>query len=273
MSTCSTNIEISVLLPTRGRTEALDRSLVSLIDNSTEPKSVEYLLGFDNDDSETFEWFLENIADKINSAESFYTCMGFKRLGYLQLNRYVNELARIAKGRWLFFWNDDAIMQTPGWDAVIRQHTDFSVLRIPTHNHHPYAIFPIVPKEWYELFGYLSPHQISDAWISQVAYMLNIVKNIPVEVVHDRHDLTGNNKDKTFEQRLMYEGNPRHPKDFNHADWRRQRFVDAAKIALYLRNQGRDMTWFERVLNGTQDPWEKMTSLEYDPNQQLGIQK
>jgi hypothetical protein len=65
-----------------------------------------------------------------------------------------------------------------------------------THNRHPYSIFPIVPKEWYNLIGHLSLHQLNDAWLSQIAWMLDIVKQIPVEVLHDRADLTGNNKDE-----------------------------------------------------------------------------
>ena len=267
------SIEISVLLPTRGRTTALSDSIMTLVDNTTNPETVEYLLAFDNDDIESYQWFQENIADKIDQAGSSYTCLGFEPMGYIRLNEYVNHLAKVAKGRWLFFSNDDAIMHSSGWDAVIADKKEFAVLRIPTHNQHPYAIFPIVPKEWYTLFGYLSPHQINDAWISQVGYMLDIVVNIPLEVTHDRHDLTGNNKDETFQSRIMLEGNHYDPRDFNYVTWRKRRMRDAAVIAQYLKSQGRDISWFENVLNKRQDPWEKMTGPEYDPNKQLAILK
>lgn len=262
-------IDISILLPTRGRTNALADSVLSLVENSAQPERVEYLLAFDNDDQESYEWFEENVAPKIDAAGSTYTCIGFEPIGYVRLNEYVNHLAKQSSGRWLMFWNDDAIMHSKGWDTIVAEQKDFAVLRIPTHNEHPYAIFPIVPKEWYEIFGYLSAHQISDAWISQIGYLLDIVVNIPIEVTHDRHDLTGNNKDETYTSRIMLEGNPDHPFDFNYIDWRRRRIVDASKIAQYLNAQGRDMTWFENVMNKKQDPWEKMTGPEYDPNQQL----
>ena len=160
-------------------------------------------------------------------------------------------------------------MLSQGWDERIAEVKKFRVLRIPTHNQHPYAIFPIVPRAWTDLFGYMSAHQLSDSWVSQVGYLLDIVHNIDVEVLHDRFDITGNNKDSTWENRPMLEGNPNDPRDFNHVNWRNRRVSDAHKIAQYLKSQGEDMTWFDNVLKGTQDPWAKMTSPEYDPNKQI----
>lgn len=263
------SVEISVLLPTRGRTDALEYSIASLVNKSSRPESVEYLLAFDDDDRNSSDWFLKHVAPKIEKAGSQYTSFEFPRLGYVRLNEYVNALAKAAVGRWLMFWNDDAVMNSPGWDRTIAAETGFKVLRMPTHNEHPYAIFPIVPNTWYELFGYLSAHQISDAWISQIAYMLDIIKNIDVDVTHDRHDLTGNNQDTTYQERIMLEGRPNDPKDFNHLSWRNRRFEDAYKIFEYLKSQETDVSWFEAVLNRTQDPWEKMCGPEYDPNKQL----
>jgi hypothetical protein len=99
--------------------------------------------------------------------------------------------------------------------------------------------------------------------------MVDIVVNIDVDVTHDRFDLTGNNNDETFNNRPMLEGNPGHPKDFNFISWRNHRLSDCRKIAEYLKSQGEDISWFTNILNGSQDPWEKMVSPEYDPNQQI----
>jgi hypothetical protein len=264
------NPTISILLPTRGRTEALDRSIMSLIKSAAEPEKLQILIAFDSDDTESVDYFIKNIQSNIEIHNVRYTCLSFDPLGYIRLNEYVNGLANIATGDWLMFWNDDAIMESEDWDKEIIKHTgNFCCLRMPTHNEHPYAIFPIVPKKWFELFGYLSAHQISDAWISQISYMLDIVRNINVKVIHDRHDLTGNNKDDTFENRPMLEGNPNNPIDFNHYNWRDRRIRDAIKINEYLKTIGQDTEWFKNILAGKQDPWEKMCGLEYDPNKQL----
>jgi hypothetical protein len=164
-------------------------------------------------------------------------------------------------------------MESQDWDQRIREVQDFRVLRIPTHRSHPYAIFPIVPRAWYDLFGYISAHQLSDSWVSQIAYMLDIMQNIDVTVTHDRFDLTGNNKDDTWQNRPMLEGRPEDPRDFNHITWRNRRMNDAARICEMLEQQGYSMPWFRGVIAGTQDPWAKMVSAEYDPNRQLQLFK
>ena len=265
---------ISVLLPTRGRTESLGRCLRTLVDTASAPHSLEILIMFDDDDAQGQTYFQQHLADEINWRGATYVVMQMPRLGYIRLNEYLNALAAEATGSWLFFWNDDAIMETEGWDDRIRDHDGhFRVLRMPCNRDHPYAIFPILPAEWFEIFGYISAHQITDAWVSQIAYMLDIMQNIDVKVTHDRHDLTGNNGDSTFQERVMLEGRPNDPRDFNHITWRNRRTNDAARICERLEQRGQDMSWFRAVIAGRQDPWAKMTSAEYDPNRQLAVFK
>ena len=263
------SIDITVLLPTRGRTRALDTSLRSLIGLADDPSSVEILLAFDRDDTGSSNYFQEHIAPWITEQGTGFTAYCYDRLGYLRLNEYINSLCRSAQGQWLFFWGDDAIMESQGWDREIRACEDFRVLRIPTHNQHPYAIFPIVPRAWFEVFGYFSPHQLNDTWVSQVGYMMDIIQNIPVTVTHDRFDITGNNNDTTYQNRPMLEGNPQDPRDFNHSSWRQRRIQDCERLAQHLESRAQDTSWWQTVKAGKQDPWAKMCSLEYDPNNQV----
>lgn len=266
--------DIAVVLPSRRRNEMLDSSLMSLLDNAADPKRIQFLLAFDNDDPESIEYFKNTIAPRLDAAGAGWMAVECPRYGYGRLHEYINQLAEFASAHWIFFWNDDAQMLSKDWDLRISEHNgDFKCLRIPTHNCHPYAIFPIVPREWYLLFGYLSLHQLSDAWISQVSYILGIMKNINVDVIHDRHDLTGNNKDDTFDERIIYEANPQDPRDFNYVSNRSRRFRDATRLAWFLKQRGDDISWFERVIAGEQDPWELMMSPEFDPNQQIAFVK
>ena len=265
--------DISVLLPTRGRTDALKRSLLSLADQANDTANFDIWLAFDHDDTESFQWFQQNIAPELTDRGVKFTAMGFDRLGYIRLNEYLNALARQAQGQWFLFWGDDAVMQSEDWDLRILEVNRFRILRMPTHNQHPYAILPIIPRRWFDLFGYISAHQLTDSWVSQVAYMLDIMHDIDVEVLHDRFDLTGNNHDDTWQNRPMLEGRPSDSRDFNHVSWRRRRFEDAQKIATMLLEQGEDLTWFENVCQHKQDPWEKMCGPEKDPNKQMSRHK
>ena len=259
---------ISLLLPTRGRKEALKRSILSAVNTADDIDSFQVLIGFDDDDTATVDYFTTELQPELDQLGVNYQAHVFAPMGYIRLNEYVNGLARHSDADWLVFWNDDAIMETPGWDTVIADHTgEFKVLAFHTHNDHPYSIFPIVPRAWFELFGYLSPHQISDAWLSQQAYVLDIWKRIDVHVTHDRFDLTGNNNDEIFEKRPMLEGNPTNPRDFHHKSWHDRRVADLIKLITYMKSQGLDCGFAEAVFAGKQNPWEKLQA--NDPNNQM----
>jgi hypothetical protein len=159
-------------------------------------------------------------------------------------------------------------MNTDQWDQEILKYNDqFRLLSVWTHNQHPYSIFPIVPKKWYDIVGHLSQHSLNDAWLSQIAYMLDIFQRIDILVTHDRNDLTGNNNDQTYHRREILEGNPTDPRDFNHDSARQQRLNDAAKLATWMQDQGMDLSFFVAVCEGRQDPWAKARL--NDPNRQL----
>ena len=260
--------KISILLPTRGRTKTLQRSLESLITRANHINDLELRLGFDDDDNESLDYFSTVLQPWLDSTNIDYTAMLFKPMGYGRLNEYVNGLAANTNSDWFFFWNDDAVMQTQGWDSVIVGYTgQFKLLSFCTHNMHPYSIFPIVPRTWYDLLGYISPHPTQDGWVSQQAYMLDIYQRIDVDVLHDRFDLTGNNNDDIFNNRPMLEGKPNDPRDFHSKEMIDLRHVDCAKLAAHMRRQGISTEFFENIFKGTQDPWQRLA--ENDINSQM----
>jgi len=261
--------DIAILLPTRGRAEMMERSVKSVFELAANPSRVQIMFGFDNDDAIGTTHFEKELQPWLDQQGVNYTAMSCVPMGYIRLNEYVNELARNSDANWLVFWNDDAVMQTQNWDQEITKHTgEFKLLAFHTHNDHPYSIFPIVPRKWLDLLGYLSPHQISDAWLSQQAYMLDIWQRIKVDVLHDRHDLTGNNNDQTFQNRPMLENNPKDSRDFHSIQQLDLRHQDCAKIAAYLQNTcGKDMSFFVNIFNGSQNPWQRL--IENDIHKQM----
>ena len=261
---------IAVLLPTRGRTDALSRSVIGLVNRAVMLDKIQLMFAFDNDDEVGKTHFAEHLQPWLDAKGVDYTAMEFEPLGYGRLNEYINALARESSADWLFFWNDDAIMDSSGWDKIIASHTgEFKLLAVHTHKDHPYSIFPIVPRAWLDTLGYLSPHPLTDAWLSQVAYKLDIWERIPVHVTHDRHDLTGNNQDETFKARNMsqLEGNPNNPKDFHNPKWITLRINETEKLGQWMQSQGLDTSWWASIKAGTQDPWEKLKA--NDVNDQM----
>jgi hypothetical protein len=260
--------KIAILLPTRGRTEALTRSLIGLLEKADDLDTIQVLLGMDTDDAVGIAHFQQELQPQLDQLGVDYIAMTFEPMGYSQLHDYVNTLARNSSADWMFFWNDDAVMETSGWDTEIVQHTgEFKLLAVHTHNDHPYSIFPIVPRAWLDLIGHLSLHSMNDAWLSQNAYCVDIWKRIEVNVLHDRADLTGNNLDSTYKQRELLEGNPSNPRDFHHPAQSRLRMQECDKLDEYLKSIEQGNDWWSRVKAGNQDPWQKLR--ENDPHGQM----
>ena len=221
-------MNISILLPTRKRLKLLKKSVDSLINNARNPEKLQFLFGVDEDDNETFLYLKR-------SKYPNQLALQFKPIGYENLHKYNNTLAGYATGKWIMFFNDDAIMDTKNWDDKIMDFEDeFCLLRFKEQTNHPYSIFPCFPKEWYYLLDHISLHGQNDAWLSEVAYLLNIMRDVDIEVTHDRADITGNNNDETFRARKYNEGNPQDPNDLHHVRMVKLRYKDALKINWYL---------------------------------------
>jgi hypothetical protein len=260
--------DIAVILPTRGRTTALLRSIMSLVTRTRNLDRIQFFIGLDEDDPVGIDYWQKEVEPLLVKRNANFTAMLFEPLGYIRLNEYVTEMAKHSNSRWIMFWNDDAIMESQNWDEEIMKYEgQFKILAVHTHREHPYSIFPIVPHDWIDLFGYMSPHQLSDAWISQVAYMLDIFERIPVWVTHDRYDLTGNNNDATYNNRPQLENQPNNPDDFHSEKWHARRVNDAERLSKLLESRGIDQTWWTRCKSGEQDPWVKLSA--NDINKQM----
>ena len=260
--------DIAMLLATRGRTDSLGRSIRSLINLADHSNRLQLMFAFDNDDAAGSEYFQKELQPWMDQRELNYTAMQFDRQGYHRLHVYNNKLAEHTDARWLMIWNDDAVMETKSWDSeILKYEGQFKLLAVHTHKDHPYSIFPILPRKWYELLGYISPHSVQDGWLSQQAYMLDIMERIPVWVLHDRADITGNNNDATFRERASLEGRPHDPNDFHSVKQMELRHRDRGKLAEYMHGQGLDLEFFKKIWTGEQDPWEKLA--QNDVNKQM----
>ena len=189
---------ISVILPTRKRVEALTRSLNSLKNTAKDADSYEVVIAFDDDD-------LDSKKDIESAFPNIHTIV-FPHVGYKYLHEYYNRLAAESRGDWLFVWNDDAIMETQGWDSLIEESDKNSCIG-PTNidkNGRIYQIeilFPIVPRKYFATLGHLSLNRHTDSWIYYIYHTLDRILRPDIRVRHDRPDLGGGNDDETYKSR------------------------------------------------------------------------
>jgi hypothetical protein len=263
--------DICIILPTRGRTTALKKSLESLFSLAAQKNKIQLILAFDRDDYLGLGYFNDILKHWLGEQLINYSVLITQRFGYEKLNRYCNIMANMAQADWIFMWNDDAIMQTKSWDRQIAKYTgQFKVLSVITNNEHPYSIFPIIPQAWVKVLGRVARHQLNDTEVSQMAYLLDIFQRIPVYCVHDRADLTGNNKDTTFDERYYHEGDPNDPEDFRNPDFYKKRIQDMQRLAHYMKVVGLDTSWWESCIKGeNKEPFAKLAA--NDPNKQVNI--
>jgi hypothetical protein len=173
-----TGIEISVLCPTRHRPELLRRSYESLVNLAADPGQVELMTATDPDDSD-FE------AGHPYDMEQTIWWTAPERYGYQRLHEYYNALARYARGQWLMLWNDDAVMLTPGWDAVI--HAQQPGVLWPLADYAPgINTFPLLPAAWAHHLGHVSLDQSADMWVYEIGRLTGTQRRIPVTVLHER---------------------------------------------------------------------------------------
>jgi hypothetical protein len=160
---------ISVLCPSRERPELLKRSVESLRD--TARSSFELLVAADHDDRAT-----ASAADGMGAL-----VLVMERAGYDRLHEYYAALAEMSTGDWLLVWNDDAVMQTPGWDQIIENVPPEVLIANLGTTHSPLCCLPAVRRSAVDALGRFStanPH--CDTFWQDVGSLTGTIAPVPV---------------------------------------------------------------------------------------------
>jgi hypothetical protein len=184
--------EISLVFCSRGRPGSLQETLEGLWELADQPDRLEAIVAVDPDDKAT-----QAARSKLPPGARLWVAP--ERYGYQGLHRYLNAVARMAEGQWLMWWNDDARMTTRGWDTVIRLAPQGVLWPRANHVFHG-NLFPIWPKAWSDAAGMVTPTMHMDTWLQYAAEQLGCHHQVPISVIHDRADVTGNHDDQTYHE-------------------------------------------------------------------------
>lgn len=155
-------IHFSLLLPTRGRPDLLDRFLESVLKTAAFPEKIEIVIVTDEDDITMKGYTFPQL--NIKSVEF----VSGKNMG--ELNQAAFEA---STGQYVFLVNDDIIVQTPRWDErimeVVRRYPDglFLVHVNDLLFQEHLCTFPLVSRTFCEIAGGICPdeyyrHRIDD---------------------------------------------------------------------------------------------------------------
>jgi hypothetical protein len=217
----------------------LEKSLTSLLDHSRHPDQIEIMIAYDDDDQDSKDYFSGFAWSKFIShwpVQHQISCV--PRWGYRELHKYINMLAQASKGKWIFFWSDDPIMETKNWDDHVRANEDFvGLLHIGASNAPvDCSILPLFHRSWLDLFGCVSPVNHADSWMSEICRRAEARIVIPVTIFHDRFENSGNNRDETWEDKRRDMENGSSSKDYYLPESKRLRLEWAEKLRNFRQN-------------------------------------
>jgi glycosyltransferase involved in cell wall biosynthesis len=104
---------VSLLIPTRNRLSSLIECVSSFQRYAVYPERNEILLRVDEDDDDTIRYFKYDPYVKMIIGKR-------PENGYGGLHHLYNELYRESTGRYVWVLNDDVIVETVGWDVIIK---------------------------------------------------------------------------------------------------------------------------------------------------------
>jgi hypothetical protein len=173
---------IAVLVPERGRPEALKALLWSLITRDGDDNRYQILVGVDEDDETQIG------VERTESKHVRY----FTWPRPLTLGQKINMLAREASDAdFYWFCSNDRLMLTEGWPAKFREAVaslpngiGVAYPKDPLHPDH--AAFPIVTRQMEKAVGFIMPpcypYWFIDTHWDQLGVLLGVRFEIPVEL-------------------------------------------------------------------------------------------
>lgn len=230
---------ISLLCPSRGRPQQLERLLKSIANTARDPSRIEILIYVDDDDTERFEYLLSHKNLAINPMISKLLNIELIVDEPFRTPILNNILADRAQGNILMITNDDQIFRDKNWDIRI----DEEVSKFPDNiycmwfNDGRYqekiCTFPILSKEWVNTLGYIEPflfeHFNCDLWIWQIGKMIDRLHYIPDILVEHLHPDTGKAEQDETTMRNLKGRRPEIDK-IAFAKFERYRILDASLL-------------------------------------------
>lgn len=196
-------MNITLLLPTRGRVDSLKRLIKSVDDTAHKPEEIEFSFYVDGDDKETVA-FLDTIL-----GGRFKVTVGKRIL----LSKMWNEALKLATSDIFMHCGDDIVFGSSNWDRyVLREFNKYPDKIVFVHGNDlspsgdSFGTHGFLHRRWVESTGYFCPPYFScdynDTWLNDVANMLHRRAYIPIVTEHMHFTFGKGPKDQTHIDRI-----------------------------------------------------------------------
>ena len=170
---------ISIIIPCRpNRPDLITNCLQSLVDTTADKDRLEVLVKVDIGDDKT-----------LKAVECFHDQLPVRAIlmdgsrGKEGLAIYTNELAEQAVGKFVWWWSDEIVILTDGWDLVVAEREDadsFNVLLADIEKG-TYGCYPMVTKKWLNTTGRWTWFSAIDWWIWAVSVRIPDISRTFIE--------------------------------------------------------------------------------------------
>src|SRR5690606_16781424 len=134
--------------------------------------------------------------------------VGPRGRGYEDLHLMYNELASASQGTFLFLWNNDAIITTPGWDDMLLPFDDGKMrsFRVVVTPNDQTLSSPIVHRSYFDCLGRYSPWAHNDSHVFNVLrpFFQQVHQDIDIRVHHEILDLLSTKEEISVEGRSKW---------------------------------------------------------------------
>ncbi len=195
-------MNISVLLPTRGRANRLPIFIDNIKDTASDPDNIEILFLIDDDDRNS-KVMLENLG------ANYYIKDSSKNILFSDM---WNQLIPHAKADIFLVAGDDVSFITKGWDKYALEEflkVEDKILLVSGDDciqHENLAVHPFIHRNWIDAVGYILPpyfkYWYADNWVTDVARGINRFKYMPHVVMQHVHHITGH--DETYQKNELH---------------------------------------------------------------------
>lgn len=198
-------MKYSLFLPSRDRIEGLERLLESIYSNFCGIYSMpifEIIIRLDSDDSKSIN-AISSLSLKYDGPPcQIKFIVGTRCKGWC-MQYYVNELCKLASGKYIFGLNDDVTFLTKNWEIELEKSIKEDKIYYPIVNGYKESFFIMPRKFFIALNEHICPHNHIDTYISKIGEKLGINEYLTnFELNHwGKHD---NFKDQTYQDKMLY---------------------------------------------------------------------
>jgi hypothetical protein len=163
-------MDISVLIPSRGRPKSLFRAVKSLGNHP----NVEIMIGLDEDDPECGE------AKELLGTEPVSVLVQERKMTH---HMVLNNLYKRSTGNWVFGFTDDYVMEQPDWPALLLHSLQampkqLGVAYVRDAIYPSFCTLPVLSRKMIDMQGFFVPgwfpFMFGDTWWNEIGNLANI---------------------------------------------------------------------------------------------------